>query len=128
MYPGTASFFKRESQEELSHANQIEDYLLKRGVAFHLQNIAIAQKNWQQPLDIFEDAYKLECEYKVHLEKIVGDARKVGDELTVLEMAKMLGDQIDSCNEYEMLLNKARAYTSLEGLYYHLDHELRKKK
>jgi ferritin len=76
---------------------------------------------------VFEQAYATECEYREHLEKIVLLARAEQDELTAIEIAKMLDDQVESCNEFEVLLNKAKAYSALPGLYYHLDTELRKK-
>ena len=53
-------------------------------------------------------------------------AREAKDELTVSVIVKMLDEQVDSCNEYEIILNKARAYSALPGLYYHLDRELGK--
>ena len=68
----------------------------------------------------------MECEYREHLEKLVLLARDEKDELTALEITKMLDEQVNSCNEFEVLVNKARAYSSLQGLFYHLDHELRK--
>jgi hypothetical protein len=30
-------------------------------------------------------------------------------------------------NDYEILLNKAKAYSAMAGLYYHLDAELKKR-
>jgi hypothetical protein len=58
---------------------------------------------------------------------LVATARAEGDELTVFEIVKLLSEQVDSCNEYEVLLNKAVGYSSLQGLFYHLDYELGKK-
>lgn len=40
----------------------------------------------------------------------------------------MFDDQVESCNEYEVIVTKARAYSALPGLYYHLDKELGKGK
>ena len=54
-------------------------------------------------------------------------ARKENDELTAIEMAKLLDSQIDSCNDFELYLKKAQQYSAIQGLYYHLDRELGKK-
>ena len=86
-----------------------------------------SQKPWAKPLDIFEEAYALECQYRDHLENLAAVCRKHNDELSVLKVAELLDKQVESCNEFELILKKARAYSALEGLYYHLDHELRKK-
>ena len=54
-------------------------------------------------------------------------ARKEEDELTLHKMTEMLNNQVKACNDTEELLQKARAYNSLPGLFYHLDYELGKK-
>jgi len=45
----------------------------------------------------------------------------------VIEISKLYSKQIDELNELEVIVKKARQYSALEGLYYHLDHELGKK-
>ena len=69
----------------------------------------------------------MECVYREHLDKLCVLARAEGDELTALQVAKLLDDQVTSCNEFEVHLAKAKAYSSMQGLLYHLDHELAKK-
>ena len=54
-------------------------------------------------------------------------AREHKDELSVIEISKLYSKQIDEFNELEVIVKKARQYSALEGLYYHLDHELGKK-
>ena len=62
LYPGTAKFFKKEADEETSHAHFLEEYLLKRNAHIKLQNISVeSNKPWSKPLDVFEEAYVLEC-------------------------------------------------------------------
>lgn len=138
LFPGAAKYFKvifslidklhiqKEAEEELSHAHQIEEYLIKRGTYPAVQTITLAKHNWQAPLDVFQLAFQAECENRESLEKLVLLAKAEGDELTAQEILKMLDEQVSSCNEYEVLLNKAKAYTSLPGLFYHLDMELKK--
>ena len=83
-----------------------------------------AKKPWSKPLDVFEEAYIIECQYRDHLENLAAVCRKNNDELSVLKACELLDSQVESCNEFEVLLKKAKAYSALEGLYYHLDHEL----
>src|SRR4051794_2428767 len=69
LFPGTAKFFKKEADEETSHAHFLEDYLLKRNAEITLSNIHVeSKKPWGKPLDVFEEAYVLECQYREHLE------------------------------------------------------------
>ena len=51
-------------------------------------------------------------------------AQEVNDELTVLEISKMLERQVKQVNEFEEIVKKARLFSFLDGLYYHLDHDL----
>ena len=51
-------------------------------------------------------------------------AREEGDELTALEMAKLMDMQLQSCNEFDDLLAKAKAYDPMPSLYYHLDTQI----
>ena len=92
-----------------------------------MTDMKVDAKNWDKPLDIFEAAYELECNNREAIEKVVLLAKEEKDELTAQFMLKMLDDQVNSCNDYELLLNKAKAYTSLPGLFYHLDVELKSK-
>jgi ferritin len=92
-----------------------------------LKTIEIEEITFSKPLEAFEKAYALELQYRDHLEKLVAIARAEGDELTAYEILKLLDKQVDSCNEFEVLVNKARGYSSLQGLFYHLDYELGKK-
>ena len=116
-----------ESEEEAKHAHSIEEYLIMRGAMVNLKPIHIDSPSWEKPLDVFEQAFALECQYRELLEQLVLLAKQENDELTAQHMLKMLDDQVNSCNEFEILLNKAKAYSSLTGLFYHLDAELRKK-
>ena len=112
----------------MGHAQILEDYLLKRSANFKLNQIPVDnQRDWARPLEVFEDAYRTELQYRDHLENLVELCRKHNDELSVLKILELLDMQIESCNEYELIVKKAKAYTALEGLYYHLDKELSKK-
>jgi ferritin len=97
------------------------------GAVVHLKPVDIKPIGWEKPLDVFTQAYKLECEYREHLDRLAKLARAEGDELTVNVVVKLLDDQVESCNEFEVYTNKAKLYSAMAGLLYHLDHELAKK-
>ena len=54
--------------------------------------VQLPQIKWEKPLEVFEQAYALECEYREHLNNLANIARDNKDELTVKEMVEMLGD------------------------------------
>ncbi len=127
LFPGTAKFFKKEADEETSHAHELEELLLQRNAEFVLGSINTNKERaaaWAKPHDLFKDAYALECQYRDHIESVAGVARAAGDELSVIKLVAFLEKQVDSANEFEELEKKARAYSAMEGLYYIFDHEL----
>lgn len=66
--------------------------MLSRDIKPTLTDVKISQPEWKKSLDIFEDAYKKECEFYDHINKIVLLAKEEGDELTREFMLKMLDD------------------------------------
>jgi ferritin len=52
----------------------------------------VTKITWEQPVDVFEAAYALECAYREHIEKLVLLAKQEQDELTAQFMLKMLDD------------------------------------
>ncbi len=101
--------------------------MVKRGHMVELKNISVSPVKWEKPLEVFEEAYNLELSYRDHLEKLTSLANSEGDVLTALKVASLLDAQVESCAEYEVIVNKAKAYSAMQGLLYHLDHELKKK-
>ena len=61
------------------------------------------------------------------MEKLATLANSEDDVLTTSKVAGLLDLQVESCAEYEVIVNKARSYSIMAGLLYHLDHELKKK-
>ena len=53
-------------------------------------------------------------------------ARQEQDELSIKLFVEFMDDQSKELAEWEVLMSKVKAYTHIPGLYYHLDHELRK--
>lgn len=78
-------------------------------------------------LDVFTLFYDMEKENLRRLEEASKLAHGEKDVLTIEFLGKFLREQLDSVNEAEELLQKAKFYSSIPGLFYHLDHELGKK-
>lgn len=97
------------------------------GGMVHLKPIHVEPIAWEKPIEVFAQAFSLECAYREHLDKLCKLARAEGDELTANCVAKLLDDQVQSCNEFEIIHNKAKLYSAMAGLLYHLDKELGKK-
>ena len=53
-------------------------------------------------------------------------ARREEDELTLRFFTDFIDMQVTEIQEFELIMAKVRAYNVVPGLFYHLDHELRK--
>lgn len=166
-YPGSASFFQLESNNERQHGTEIFNYLVKRGhlptfagssellkipTGFDLnkdalklsttptstpastpnlttdtEGLALEGVKLEKIPDVFTLFYDMEKENLRRLEEASRLAHGEKDVLTIEFLGKFLKEQLDSVNEAEELLQKAKFYCSIPGLFYHLDHELGKK-
>jgi ferritin len=53
-------------------------------------------------------------------------AREEQDELTLRMLTDFIDIQVNEVEEFTLLMSKVKAYSAVPGLFYHLDHELRK--
>lgn len=126
-YPGAAKYFKYESKNEYQHGSLILDYLVKRGQLPSLPLFEPHNLKFEKPLDIFFYYFTKENENLHNLQQLSSLAYDHKDVLTIEFLSKYLNEQLDSVSEAELIYNKAKFYTSIPGLFYHLDHELEKK-
>ncbi|CDW84504.1 ferritin [Stylonychia lemnae] len=128
--PGTSSFCFRQAEGEFSHAKSLEEYVMKRGdlVILNQPNInqTLVTDIWRTNQEVFHHLFQLEQEnYKLYEEnsKI---ARQEEDEVTLRLFTDILDQQLTELQEFEVIMSKVKAYSAVPGLFYHLDHELRK--
>lgn len=130
-YPGFSSYFMKESIAEQEHGREINLYLLKRGHlpnVFPLKDIHPLELPNNSPLDIFKHYNLRENENLISLNELSGLAHEEKDFATVEFLNKFLLEQVDSCAEAQSVYEKANLYDKMPLLFYHLDHELGKKK
>ena len=60
-FDGFASWMRKQSQEELQHAYDLADYLVKRGGAAKVDKIDVVPQGWGSVQEVFEHVYKHEC-------------------------------------------------------------------
>lgn len=75
---------------------------------------------------MFETVHKQEIanyESYVNYAKV---ARKEEDEHALQFLTEFIDMQVTELSEFGILMGKVKAYSAVPGLFYHLDHELRK--
>lgn len=75
-FDGMAEWMKKQSQEELQHAYDLADYVIKRGGTAKVDKIDVVPQIWESVQDVFDGVYKHEC----HVSKLIDDLVNVASE------------------------------------------------
>ena len=75
-YEGFANWMKRQSYEEITHANQIAEFMINRQAIPKIEKIDVVPQSWGNVKEAFEDAYK----HEQHVSKLIDLLVKVASE------------------------------------------------
>ena len=78
-YDGFANWMKTQSDEEMDHAMQLADYVMKRGGVITVDAIDAVDNEWKSPLDVFERVYAHECHVSQLIDALVDVASSERD-------------------------------------------------
>lgn len=79
---GFASWMRKQSQEELDHAYDMADYLIKRGGKAVVDKIDVVPTEWGSPQEAFEQVYAHECHVSKLIDTLVDVASAEKDKAT----------------------------------------------
>ena len=78
-YDGCATWMKKQSQEELEHAYDMANYVIKRGGVAKVDKIDVVPQEWNGVLGVFENVYEHECQVSKLIENVVKVASEEKD-------------------------------------------------
>lgn len=81
-FNGFATWMKKQSQEEMDHAYQMADYVIKRGGTAKVGQIDAVPDTWENPLSVFEHVYEHECKVSRWIDELVDIASAERDKAT----------------------------------------------
>ena len=81
-FDGFAHWLKKQSEEELDHAYQMADYLMKRGGKAMVDKVDVVPTGWGSVLEVFEHVYQHECHVSELIDKLVDVASAEKDKAT----------------------------------------------
>lgn len=81
-FTGFATWMKKQSQEEMDHAYQMADYVIKRGGTAAVGQIEAVPTQWGTPLEVFEAVYEHECKVSRWIDELVDIASAENDKAT----------------------------------------------
>ena len=94
-YTGFSTWMKKQSAEEMDHASQMSSYIIKRGGTAEVNTIEAVKKTWENPLNVFEDAYAHECKISESINNLLAQAQKEGDNATQDFLWQFVREQVE---------------------------------
>lgn len=124
---GFAAWMRVQSQEEVTHAMKIYDYVLERGGKVKLLAIDEPPQSWKSPLGIFEAAYEHEQKVTKMINDLVTLAIKLNDYATQNFLQWFVAEQVEEESSASEVVEKLKFAGDKSGLLF-LDAELGKRK
>merc|ERR1711916_121132 len=124
-FRGIASFLRAESHEERSHALKLADYLVKRDNPVVFGAVGAPKNDYDNAVEVFEAMLLAEEETSKRINALVNAAIEEKDHAAKIFLDWFVTEQVESEANIKSVLEKVKAYSSLKGLLYHLDMELK---
>ena len=94
-YEGFAHWMKKQANEEIGHANEIAEYMIRRQSIPKVDKIDVVPQNWGSAREAFEDAYKHKCHVSKLIDLLVKIAAEEKDNATQDFLWKFVREQVE---------------------------------
>ena len=106
-YDGFAKWLRIQSKEELEHAYDMADYILKRGGVAKVDKIDVVPQGWGTVEEVFKNVYEHECKVSGLINNLVDVATEEKDKATQYFLWGYVREQIEeeanTLNIYEKI-------------------------
>lgn len=126
-FDGFASWMKKQSQEELTHAYELANYLVKRGGTALVDKIDVVPQGWGSVLEVFEHVYDHECHVSDLINELVNIASEEKDKPSQDFLWGYVREQVEEEATAENIVAKLKKCSDAAGLFY-LDDKLGQRK
>jgi len=121
---GFANWMRAQSAEELVHARKFINYMHDRGARVILAAIDAPQTEWQSPTNVFEDAYKHECQISASINELSTQAINEKDHATHAFLEWFVTEQVEEEANADQIVQQLRLADGAPGALFILDREL----
>jgi ferritin len=121
---GFSSWMYTHSQEEMTHAMKIYDYIHSRLGRVTLKTVAAPKSEWNAPLEAFEDAMHHEQTVTAAINKLVTLARDENDHATDSFLQWFVDEQVEEEELVDDAIQKLKLVGDNGPGLYMLDQEL----
>ncbi len=121
-YEGFAHWMKAQALEENEHAEEMAQYLLRRGGKPCVAAIDAVPQEWDTPLAVFEHVYKHECHVSQLIDGLLDLAVAENDKATQDFLWTFVHEQVEEEATAQGIVDKMKL--GGQSALYHLDAEL----
>ncbi len=125
-YEGFAKWMKAQAKEENEHAEEMAQYILRRGGEAKVGAIDAVPQEWDSPLAVFEHVYKHECHVSSLIDALVDLAIAEKDKASQDFLMGFVREQVEEEATAQGIVDKMKL--GGQSALYHLDAELGKRK
>ena len=105
---GFASWFRRQSTEELAHAMRLFDYIIDRNAKVVFQSISKPQSKFKSLTDMFQRVLDNEREVTGMINKLYEQAISENDHATAVELQWFIQEQVEEEKSASDILEKLK--------------------
>jgi ferritin len=121
---GFANWMRVQTQEEVSHAMKIYDFINERGGRVILKAIDGPQTKWDTPFAVFEAVYTHEQKVTGLINKLVDLAIKEKDHATNSFLQWFVNEQVEEESSADEIVQQLKMMQDAPGGIFMLDREL----
>ena len=121
---GFANWMRAQTQEELTHAMKIYDYVNERGAGLILEQVEQPPSQWSSPLAAFKQAYQHEQKATGMINKLVNLAVEEGDHATNIFLQWFVSEQVEEEASADEIVQKLKLVGDDGGAIFMIDREL----
>ena len=121
---GFANWMRVQTQEEVSHAMKIYDYIDERGGRNTLKPIAGPPVKWDSPLAVFKAGYAHEQKVTGLINELVNLSIELKDHATNMFLQWFVNEQVEEEKNADDIVQKLKLMADAPGGLYMLDTEL----
>ncbi|PVZ09261.1 ferritin [Porphyromonas loveana] len=124
-YNGFANWLKKQSMEEMEHAYDMMDYLLKRGGEVKIGAIDAVPQKFASALEVFQQVYDHECKVSEMIENVVKVAATAKDMASQDFFWKYIREQVEEEATASEIVEMIRMSGEQNLIF--IDHQLAKR-
>lgn len=107
-FEGFASWMLKQSQEELGHAYDLANYLMKRGGVAKVDKVDVVPQTWDGVQALFEDVYQHECHVSSMIDELVNVAAEEKDKASQDFLWSYVREQVEEEATAKSIVDKIR--------------------